>query len=89
MTPESILGTMPDGAMLFQATGMTRGEMTAVAGFLSARPFGSPQATPTRLTRGRFGDAGSGFLRCVGRSHSGVRCGKPGRLLLAFSIDGK
>ena len=46
--PEAIIGSLTNGAMLFQATGMSREEIRAVATYLSAKPFGTAQQAQTR-----------------------------------------
>lgn len=47
VTPEAIVGTLTNGPMLFQASGMSLEEKRAVAMYLSAKPFGSPQQAQT------------------------------------------
>jgi polyvinyl alcohol dehydrogenase (cytochrome) len=43
LPPESIVISLTNGAMVLQANGMNRDEIRAVAGYLSAKPFGGPQ----------------------------------------------
>ncbi|MGH8175558.1 MAG: PQQ-binding-like beta-propeller repeat protein [Steroidobacter sp.] len=48
LPPESIVTALTNGAMIFQASGLTRDEIGAVAEYLSDKSFGSPQAVQTR-----------------------------------------
>jgi len=48
LQPESIVSALATGVMRLQATGMSGDEINAVAGYLSTKPFGSPQAAQTQ-----------------------------------------
>lgn len=48
LPPESIVSSLTHGAMIFQASGLSREEIAALAGFVSSKPFGSPQVRETR-----------------------------------------
>ena len=48
LPPESIVTSLTNGAMIFQASGLSREEILALAGYVSEKPFGTPLAAQTR-----------------------------------------
>jgi mono/diheme cytochrome c family protein len=48
LPPESIVTSLTNGAMIFQASGLRREEILALAGYVSEKPFGTPLAAQTR-----------------------------------------
>lgn len=47
LPPESVVASLTNGAMIFQASGLNRDDILALASYISQKPFGSPAVAQT------------------------------------------